>query len=195
MSSPGPGEVCCGEAKEGSDGEDSTGAAAQEELGREPEEAPVEEHATCKGPHGVSLWSSLVSILDGKTSNLEGGGGGGGGGGREKRGSGGGGGSKGRWLAVRRVITSGPMRRLQERLLGHKWYTAANAASGSAIWVLGVCYKVSPDTSNEALSGQVFQEFLTDFNSRLWLTYRRGLPSPPSRSHSLLLVIRVGHVN
>ena len=76
---------------------------------------------------------------------------------------------------IRRVVTCGSMRRLQERLLGHRWLTAANAASGSEIWVLGLCYKVSADTSNEALSAQAFEEFLLDFSSRIWITYRRGV--------------------
>lgn len=67
------------------------------------------------------------------------------------------------------------MRRLQERLLGHRWYTAANASTGSEIWVLGLCYKVSADTSNEALSAQAFDEFLLDFTSRIWITYRKGV--------------------
>lgn len=76
---------------------------------------------------------------------------------------------------VRRVVRCGSMRRLQERLLGHRWYTAANASSGSEIWVLGLCYKVSADTSNEALSAQAFEEFLLDFSSRIWITYRKGV--------------------
>ncbi|KAG0585015.1 hypothetical protein M758_3G251700 [Ceratodon purpureus] len=66
------------------------------------------------------------------------------------------------------------MRRLQERLLGHRWYTAANASSGSEIWVLGLCYKVSADTGNEALSAQAYEEFLLDFTSRVWITYRKA---------------------
>lgn len=76
---------------------------------------------------------------------------------------------------VRRVVRCGSMRRLQERLLGHRWYTAANASAGSEIWVLGLCYKVSADASNEALSAQAFEEFLQDFSSRIWITYRKGL--------------------
>ncbi|CAK9231407.1 unnamed protein product [Sphagnum troendelagicum] len=65
------------------------------------------------------------------------------------------------------------MRRLQERFLGQKWYTTAASASGSAIWVLGVCYNIS-STDESASSPVIFQEFLNDFSSRLWFTYRRG---------------------
>jgi hypothetical protein len=143
----------------------------EERLGTE--EAPVEE-ATYKGGQqgGGSVWSSLVSgtlaILEPRRVETESGGGGG----CWRTGRGGG----GRWdLAVKRVVQCGPMRRLQERLLGHTWYTAANA-SGSVIWVLGVCYKITTDSSNESVSPALFQEFLNDFSSRLWFTYRRGCP-------------------
>ncbi len=131
-------------------------------------EVPVGEGIICKGRQqggggvGGSVWSSLVSgtfaILEGRTE-LEGGGGGGGGG----------------WdFGVKRVVQCGPMRRLQERFLGQKWYTTAASASGSAIWVLGVCYNIS-STDESVSSPVVFQEFLNDFSSRLWFTYRRGL--------------------
>ncbi|CAM6036575.1 unnamed protein product [Sphagnum compactum] len=149
----------------------------EERLGTE--EAPVEE-ATCKGGQqgGGSVWSSLVSgtlaILEPRRVETESGGGGG----CWRTGRGGG----GRWdLAVKRVVQCGPMRRLQERLLGHTWYTAANA-SGSVIWVLGVCYKITTDSSNESVSPALFQEFLNDFSSRLWFTYRRGF-EPISQSN------------
>lgn len=133
-------------------------------------EVPVGEGIICKGRQqgggggggvGGSVWSSLVSgtfaILEGRTE-VEGGGGGGGG-----------------WdFGVKRVVQCGPMRRLQERFLGQKWYTTAASASGSAIWVLGVCYNIS-STDESASSPVIFQEFLNDFSSRLWFTYRRGL--------------------
>jgi hypothetical protein len=137
-------------------------------------EVPVGEGTICKGRQqgggggggggvGGSVWSSLVSgtfaILEGRTE-VEGGGGGGGGGGWD--------------FGVKRVVQCGPMRRLQERFLGQKWYTSAASASGSAIWVLGVCYNIS-STDESVSSPVIFQEFLNDFSSRLWFTYRRGL--------------------
>lgn len=79
---------------------------------------------------------------------------------------------------MRRVVYSGPMQRLQERLWGPhtKWSPAAAANSGSVIWLLGVRYAI-PAAGENGDNSQVekaLSEFLQDFSSRLWLTYRRG---------------------
>ncbi|XP_024380625.1 cysteine protease ATG4B isoform X2 [Physcomitrium patens] len=68
------------------------------------------------------------------------------------------------------------MQRLQELLLRHR-FTAADSSSGGEIWVLGICYKVSADANDEAVSAHAFEEFLNDFSSRIWITYRKGFES------------------
>lgn len=65
------------------------------------------------------------------------------------------------------------LRRLHDRLWGTKWSSAT--ASDSPVWVLGVCYKLSSTESGDESAGtQDVNEFLHDFSSRIWLTYRRG---------------------
>ncbi|XP_057862571.1 cysteine protease ATG4B [Cryptomeria japonica] len=82
-------------------------------------------------------------------------------------------GTSGWTAAVRRAVASGPMRRLQERIMG-PWLTGSSA-SGSAIWLLGTCYKILPDeSSSESTSSQGFVDFMDDFSSRIWITYRKG---------------------
>ncbi|KAJ7552129.1 hypothetical protein O6H91_06G043000 [Diphasiastrum complanatum] len=66
------------------------------------------------------------------------------------------------------------MRRLQERILGPRWTSAA--ASDGVIWLLGVCHKVS-DSAEESGISPGFSEFLQDFESRIWITYRQGFES------------------
>jgi cysteine protease ATG4 len=69
-------------------------------------------------------------------------------------------------LAVKRVVQCGPIRHLQEPLLGHTWYTAANA-SGSVIWVLRVCYKITTDSGFEPISQSNFTSDL-GWGCMLW---------------------------
>lgn len=70
-------------------------------------------------------------------------------------------------------FVTGPMRRLQERILGPRWTGASG--SNSEIWLLGVCYKILPDeSSSDSNSNQGHAEFLHDFSSRIWMTYRKG---------------------
>ncbi|KAJ7106396.1 hypothetical protein O6H91_Y575100 [Diphasiastrum complanatum] len=63
------------------------------------------------------------------------------------------------------------MRRLQERLLGPRWTSAA--ASGGDIWLLGICHKLSNSVDDSGISPS-FSEFSLDFESRIWITYRQG---------------------
>lgn len=70
-------------------------------------------------------------------------------------------------------FVTGPMRRLQERILGPRWTGASG--SSSEIWLLGVCYKLLADeSSDDSTTSQGHAEFLHDFSSRIWLTYRKG---------------------
>lgn len=74
--------------------------------------------------------------------------------------------------AVKKVVTGGSMRRLQE-LLGT---SSTNALSStSEIWLLGKCYKFSTEESSGATDhGNGSAAFLEDFSSRIWITYRKG---------------------
>ncbi|KAJ3692995.1 hypothetical protein LUZ60_012090 [Juncus effusus] len=75
--------------------------------------------------------------------------------------------------AVKRIMTGGAMRRLQDRLLGTG--RIDTLSSTSEIWLLGVCYKISLDESSSSdESGNGFSAFLEDFYSRIWITYRKG---------------------
>ncbi|KAJ6792722.1 cysteine protease ATG4B-like [Iris pallida] len=78
------------------------------------------------------------------------------------------------WSAsLRRVVTGGAMRRLQERILGTS--RADVSSSASEIWLLGMCYKASPEESQSgANNGNGVPAFLQDFSSRIWITYRKG---------------------
>ncbi|BBM98574.1 cysteine protease ATG4 [Marchantia polymorpha subsp. ruderalis] len=59
------------------------------------------------------------------------------------------------------------VRRLHDKIWGAKW--TSGTASNSTIWVLGASYEFQPETRDEPVA-----EFLLDFSSRVWLTYRRG---------------------
>nr|XP_043639681.1 cysteine protease ATG4-like [Erigeron canadensis] len=73
--------------------------------------------------------------------------------------------------AVKRVINSGSMRRIQERVLGCK--TISNSLSD--IWLLGVCYKIClEDPSQEPVNTIGYATFSEDFSSRILMTYRKG---------------------
>ncbi|KAG6478301.1 cysteine protease ATG4B-like isoform X1 [Zingiber officinale] len=75
--------------------------------------------------------------------------------------------------ALKKLMGSGPMRRLQDHILGlNRAYTLS---STSEIWFLGKCYKLSPAESiSNSAHGNSFAAFLEDFSSRVWITYRKG---------------------
>lgn len=74
---------------------------------------------------------------------------------------------------MKRALTSTSMKRLQERLLGLS--KTGVSCSTSEKWLLGVCYKVSSEESSDGvIPANDFDEFLRDFSSRIWITYRRG---------------------
>lgn len=76
--------------------------------------------------------------------------------------------------AVSNVMISGPIRRLQERILGTTRMEALS--STSEIWLLGKCYNASAEESSGGEDpGNSYAEFLEDFLSRIWITYRKGL--------------------
>ncbi|KAI5054762.1 hypothetical protein GOP47_0029907 [Adiantum capillus-veneris] len=70
------------------------------------------------------------------------------------------------------AVVRGPMRRLQERLLGSRWGSAGTEITKSSIWLLGVCYALGEDA--DVASTEAYTEFLVDYSSRIWLTYRKG---------------------
>ncbi|CAA6666592.1 unnamed protein product [Spirodela intermedia] len=75
--------------------------------------------------------------------------------------------------SVRRAITSVSMRRLHERILGIGKTDVTS--SGSEIWFLGACYRVSSgESSSESVHDEGLSGFLNDFSSRIWITYRKG---------------------
>ncbi|KAB2594635.1 cysteine protease ATG4-like [Pyrus ussuriensis x Pyrus communis] len=74
--------------------------------------------------------------------------------------------------AVRKVVTSGSMRRIHERVLGS---SRTGISSASDIWLLGVCYKVSQDdSSGDAPINNGLGAFEQDFSSKILMTYRKG---------------------
>ncbi|KAH9325031.1 hypothetical protein KI387_005209, partial [Taxus chinensis] len=82
-------------------------------------------------------------------------------------------GTSGWTSAVRRAVSSGPMRRLQERIMG-PWWTGSSVSS-SVVWLLGTCYKILPEeSSSDSTGSQAFVDFMHDFSSRIWITYRKG---------------------
>lgn len=83
--------------------------------------------------------------------------------------------SNGWALAIKRVMSSGSMRRIKEHVLGYS--KSNNITSNSDIWLLGVCYKPSTEDSphSDPVSSSRFAAFVEDFSSRLLLTYRKGL--------------------
>ncbi|KAG6538510.1 cysteine protease ATG4B-like isoform X2 [Zingiber officinale] len=74
--------------------------------------------------------------------------------------------------AVKNIINSGSMRRLQDRVLGSS--SAVTLSSTSEIWFLGKCYNLSFEESHNPDPGNSFTSFLEDFSSRIWITYRKG---------------------
>ncbi|KAF5187253.1 Cysteine protease [Thalictrum thalictroides] len=79
------------------------------------------------------------------------------------------------YIALRRIVSGGSMRRLQEYIVG-SGKTSGVSNSSSDIWLLGVCYKVSSEGSSndDAFLGDGLVEFSIDFSSRIWITYRKG---------------------
>ncbi|URE15651.1 hypothetical protein MUK42_12211 [Musa troglodytarum] len=78
------------------------------------------------------------------------------------------------WVTtLKKVMTSGPMRRLQERI---QWTSRADTLSlTSDIWFLGKCYKLSLEESSHGSDApNSYDAFLEDFLSRIWITYRKS---------------------
>ncbi|WOL05394.1 cysteine protease ATG4B isoform X1 [Canna indica] len=74
---------------------------------------------------------------------------------------------------VWKIMASGSIRRLQDRILGSG--RGDTLSSTSEIWFLGNCYKLSPEQSSHGSHpGNIFDSFLEDFSSRIWITYRKG---------------------
>ncbi|XWS29987.1 hypothetical protein CRYUN_Cryun24cG0079000 [Craigia yunnanensis] len=75
--------------------------------------------------------------------------------------------------AVKRAVAGGSMRRIHERVLGPS--KIGISSSTSEIWLLGVCYKISQESSSgdvDATNG--LAAFEQDFSSRILMTYRKG---------------------
>ncbi|ESQ39044.1 hypothetical protein EUTSA_v10001432mg [Eutrema salsugineum] len=70
-------------------------------------------------------------------------------------------------------MTSGAIRRFQERVLGPN--RTGLPSTTSDVWLLGVCYKISEDeASGETDDGSVLAAFKQDYSSRILITYRKG---------------------
>lgn len=77
------------------------------------------------------------------------------------------------WTTVRKVMTSGSMRRIHERILGSR--RSGVYSSGGDIWLLGVCHKISQDqASDDAVTSNCVAGYELDFSSRILMTYRKG---------------------
>ncbi|KAG7017160.1 Cysteine protease ATG4 [Cucurbita argyrosperma subsp. argyrosperma] len=76
------------------------------------------------------------------------------------------------WTTIRKVMTSGSMRRLQERILGS--HRSGVYSSGGDIWLLGVCHKISQDQAPDDVTSNGAAGFELDFSSRILITYRKG---------------------
>lgn len=75
--------------------------------------------------------------------------------------------------AVKKVMTGGMMRRLQDRFFGTS--KADFSSLTSEMWLLGVFYKISPgESSADTSTNTGLTEFLEDFSSKIWITYRKG---------------------
>lgn len=75
--------------------------------------------------------------------------------------------------AVKKVMTGGMMKRLQDRLIGTSKVDISSLTS--EMWLLGVFYKVSPgESSTDMNTNTGLAAFLEDFSSRIWITYRKG---------------------
>ncbi|KAF5742805.1 cysteine protease ATG4-like isoform X1 [Tripterygium wilfordii] len=84
--------------------------------------------------------------------------------------------SNGWTSAVKRVVTSGSMRRIQERVMGSS--KTGISSTTSDIWLLGECYRISQDESSTgAASYDGIAAFKHDFSSRILMTYRKGFNS------------------
>lgn len=74
---------------------------------------------------------------------------------------------------VRKIMTSGSMRRIHERILGSR--KSGVYSSGGDIWLLGVCHKISQDlASDDAVTSNSVATYELDFSSRILMTYRKG---------------------
>ncbi|KAK7295258.1 hypothetical protein RJT34_18164 [Clitoria ternatea] len=78
------------------------------------------------------------------------------------------------WVAaVRKVVTSGSMRRFHERVLGSN-RTEISSSDGD-IWLLGVCHKISQHESTGGVdTSDGLAGFEQDFSSKILVTYRKG---------------------
>jgi len=82
--------------------------------------------------------------------------------------------SSGWAAAVRKVVTSGSMRRFHERVLGSS-RTDISSSDGD-IWLLGVCHKISQQESSGGVdTNNGLASFEQDFSSKILVTYRKGL--------------------
>lgn len=76
--------------------------------------------------------------------------------------------------AVKKVVTSGSMRRFHERVLGSS-RTDISSSDGD-VWLLGVCHKISQhESTGDVDTRNCFAAFEEDFSSKILLTYRKGL--------------------
>jgi cysteine protease ATG4 len=66
---------------------------------------------------------------------------------------------------LRRIVCSGSM----WRLLG-----CNKVLTSSDVWFLGKCYKEEPESTSNSDPHIAHSEFLQDFSSRIWITYRKG---------------------
>ncbi|XP_031488150.1 cysteine protease ATG4B-like isoform X1 [Nymphaea colorata] len=74
---------------------------------------------------------------------------------------------------VRKALTCNPMKRFQERILGFN--KPGISSYTSEIWLLGVCYKISPEgQTSDTNKSDGYIAFLQDFSSRIRMTYRKG---------------------
>ncbi|KAK8653446.1 hypothetical protein V6N13_127445 [Hibiscus sabdariffa] len=74
--------------------------------------------------------------------------------------------------AVKRVVSGGSMRRIQERVMGPS--KIGMSSSTSDIWLLGLCYKISQESSGDVDATKGLTAFKHDFSSRILMTYRKG---------------------
>ncbi|XP_050238724.1 cysteine protease ATG4-like [Mercurialis annua] len=74
--------------------------------------------------------------------------------------------------AVKKIVSGGSMRRIQERILGPS--RTGVCSTTSDIWLLGVCYKMSEDEGGDAATSNGLASFTHDFSSRILMTYRKG---------------------
>ncbi|KAJ7961980.1 Cysteine protease [Quillaja saponaria] len=75
--------------------------------------------------------------------------------------------------AVKKVVNSGSMRRIHERVMGSRRTDISSL--GGDIWLLGVFYKFSEqDSSGDADTGNRLAAFEQDFSSKILMTYRKG---------------------